>query len=275
MAKFFTRDEIIARLNKKVAAKEPILSMGCGSGLTATSAELGGADIIGVYAAARTRTDGVPTILSWLPYENVNEKLVEMAKEILPLIKETPVLAGMGSHDPRINLSKFVDQLVDLGFSIIGNEPFSFMYGEEFRKRLDKAGIGFMREVELIETVHSKGLFSKASVSDEYEAREMAAAGADLLVTMPKAPKRPCQTKDEIWAEACEQAEKMIQAARMINPNVFCLTHGGPFVDVPSAQYSLLHTTANGYGAGSSGEREPVMEAVCGVAKQFKTMKMG
>ena len=181
MAICFQRKEILERLQKEIKAGNPLLMFGAGTGLTAKCAELGGADLIAVYSTAHYRMMAQPSLLAWLPYENANELVVRMAKEILPAVKETPCIAGIGAHDPRLDMNSFIDQLLETGFCGITNEPFVGIYGQEFAAQLEAAGLGFSKEVELIRTCHQRDVFTVAWAFTPDEGRAMANAGADVI----------------------------------------------------------------------------------------------
>ena len=276
MAKRFTRKEILERLNKQINQGKAILMFGAGTGLTAKCAEKGGADLIGIYSTAIYRMQGLPSILAWLPYNNANEHLLNMAKEILPVVENTPCIAGVGAHDPTLNIDEFLDRLTAMGFSGINNEPFCSMYGEYFANQLEKAGIGFSREVELITKAHAKDIFTIAWAMSPAEAEAMAAAGADVVgamigVTVGGLSGAKSTTPLE---QATLDVQEMAKAAKKVNPDILVLTHGGPFKDVETAEYSIIHTDAVGYASGSSGERIPTEQAVIESTNKYKEIKI-
>ncbi|MFI5255609.1 MAG: phosphoenolpyruvate hydrolase family protein, partial [Candidatus Limnocylindrales bacterium] len=143
----YTRPEVQARLRAELDAGRPILMFGAGTGLTARCAELGGADLIGIYSTAFARMSGQPSLLGWLPYADVNEEVLRRTRDILPAVRSTPSIAGVGAHDPGRQHGLLVDDLARLGYSGITNEPFCGLYGPEFGAQLEAAGLGFSREV--------------------------------------------------------------------------------------------------------------------------------
>ena len=181
MAKRYTREQIMDRLHGQVRQGKAILMFGAGIGLTAKCADIGGADLIGIYTTAHYRMMGQPSLLAWLPYSNANEHVVSMAREILPVVEEAPCIAGIGAHDPALNIERFIDELMDMGFSGVTNEPFAGIYGRDFAEQLEAAGIGFSREVKLIETAHRKDVFTFGWALTPEEGRIMAQAGADVI----------------------------------------------------------------------------------------------
>ncbi|MBN2322903.1 MAG: phosphoenolpyruvate hydrolase family protein [Spirochaetes bacterium] len=276
MAKKYTRKEILDRLRREVAGGKPILMFGAGIGLTAKSAELGGADLIAVYSTAISRMRGLPTLLAFLPYSDANEDVRRMAREILPAVKEAPCIVGIGAHDPTLDLGKFISEMVEMGFSGITNEPFAGIYGPEFAAQLESAGIGFSKEAELIRTAHASDIFTVAWAFTPQEAAKMAEAGADVVGALVgvTAGGLTGVKKALSLEEAAEAAQAMSSAAKKVNPDVLVLTHGGPFKDPETAEYSLVHTDAVGYAAGSSGERMPTEKAVSEVTRRYKAIKM-
>lgn len=276
MAKKYSRIEVLDRLHRQLEAKKPLLMFGAGIGLTAKCAELGGADLIAVYSTAIYRMMGQHTLMAFLPYSNANEHVAKMACEILPAVKETPCIVGIGAHDPSLNQERFMDEMIALGFSGATNEPFVGIYGPEFAAQLESAGLGFSREAEMIALAHSKGIFTVGWAFNPEEARKMAEAGADVVGALVGVTAGGLSgPKDSLTLEkATEAVQAMYQAAREVNPDVIVFTHGGPFKDPETAEYSILHSGAVGYAAGSSGERLPTENAIVEVTKSYKNMKL-
>jgi predicted TIM-barrel enzyme len=275
MAKRYTRQQILERLYNQIASGRALLMFGAGIGLTAKCAEKGGADLIGIYSTAIYRMRGMPSIMAWLPYSDANQHLLNMSKEILPAVKDTPCIAGIGAHDPAIDFDCFLDKITEMGFSGINNEPFCGLYGEYFANELEKVGLGFSREVELIRLAHEKNIFTVAWVMTPEEARRMAHAGADIIGAMIGVTTGGMSGVTETISleQATIDVQKIATAAKSINPNVLVLTHGGPFCDVETAQYSINNSDAVGYASGSSGERIPTEQAVIKITRQYKNIK--
>jgi predicted TIM-barrel enzyme len=276
MARRFAREQVLERLRAQVQAGRPVIMFGAGIGLTAKCAERGGADLIGIYSTAIFRMRGMPSLLAWLPYGDANEHLIGMAREILPAVKDVPCIAGIGAHDPALDIASFVDRIVDLGFSGVNNEPFCGLYGEAFANQLEQAGIGFSREVELIAAARAKGVFTVAWAMSPAQAERMAQAGADVIGAMIGVTTGGMSGAAEVppLEQATREVQKMVLAAKSVNPDVLVLTHGGPFSDAETAQYSIVHSGAVGYACGSSGERIPTEQAVLAVTRQFKAMRL-
>lgn len=275
MAVQYKRSEILTRLRTQVENNQALLMFGAGTGLTAKCADLGGADLVAVYSTAIFRMMGLPTLLAWMPYEDCNARVREMAREIIPVVKKAPCIAGIGAHNPAVNLEQTTDEMMALGFSGITNEPFSGLYGEFFAKQLEDAGIGFSREVELIKLAHKNDVFTVAWAFNEVEARIMAEAGADVIGAIIGVTSGGLTGAKEVMTleKATAEVQKICLAACSINPKVFILTHGGPFADVPTAQFSIANSDADGYASGSSGERMPTENAIIAITKEYKTIK--
>ncbi|ATW24267.1 phosphoenolpyruvate hydrolase family protein [Candidatus Formimonas warabiya] len=276
MAQRYSREQIMERLHGQIKSGKPLIMFGAGSGLTAKCAEKGGADLIGVYSTAIYRMRGIPSLMAWLPYSNANEHLLNMSKEILPTVKSTPCIAGIGAHDPALDMDSFLDHVVQMGFSGVTNEPFVGLYGEYFANQLERAGLGFSTEVELIRRARAKNIFTIAWVMSPQEACTMAKAGADILGAMIGVTTGGMSGESEVISleKATKDVQEMIKAAKGVNPDINVLTHGGPFCDVETAQYSIKYSSAVGYASGSSGERIPTEEAIVKITQQYKAMKL-
>jgi predicted TIM-barrel enzyme len=272
MAKRYTRAEVNARLRQQLQAGKSLLMFGAGTGLTARCAELGGADLIGIYSTAFYRMQGKPSLLAWMPYSNANDHTAERSREILPVIQGTPCIAGIGAHDPDRDLGLFMEEMLRMGFSGVTNEPFVGLYGPEFAGQLEAAGIGFSREVELIRLARELDVFTVAWAFNPDEARRMGEVGADVIGAIVGVTTGGLTgaKKSLSLEEATEQVGQMVAAARLVNPEIMVLTHGGPFKDPETAAYSIRHSGADGYAAGSSGERLPTEQAVIALTKEYK-----
>lgn len=276
MAIQYSRKEIIRRLSEQVKQGRSLLMFGAGSGLTAKCADIGGADLIAVYSTAKFRMMGQPTLLAWMPYEDCNACVKEMALEIIPVVKQAPCIAGIGAHHPALNLSRTIDEMMALGFSGITNEPFAGLYGDFFAQQLEAAGIGFSREVELIQTAHDKDIFTVAWAFNAREARLMAQAGADVIGAIVGVTSGGLTGAQEMISleEAVKTVQEITDAAQAVNPELMILTHGGPFKDVDTASYSVQYSAAHCYASGSSGERMPTENAVIEITRQYKEIRL-
>lgn len=266
MAAYYERTQVTRRLRRQIQAGESILIMGCGSGISAVSAEEGGVDLISVYSTAVMRMDGVPTAASLLPYSDCNAVTYRKAEQLLPLVKNTPCLAGVGAHAPFLDLNRYLDELKSLGFSGIVNEPFVAGYGAEFAANLERAGCGFSREVELIRQGHEKGLFSVAWCSNSEEARRMTEAGADMIGVVLFGKYRALD-------EALDALRGVTEAARDVSPEVFTIAHGGPFHDVETARAAVQSGCVDGYACGSNGEKNCAEQAIRANVESYRHLK--
>jgi predicted TIM-barrel enzyme len=276
VAKKYSRNEIINLLKQQIDSGKPIFMFGAGTGLTAKCAELGGADLIAIYSTAFWRMQGISSLMAWLPYSNANDELINYAKYILPLIKKVPCIAGIGAHDPTRSMDSFIDEVMDLGFSGVSNEPFVGIYGKEFANILEQANIGFSKEVELISLANKKNIFTQAWAFNEEEAVALAKVGTDIIGAMIglTAGGLTGAKKTISLEEATEEVRKICKAVRMYNKDTMIITHGGPFENPETAEYSIKNSDAVGYASGSSGERTPTESAVIEIVKKYKAMKI-
>src|SRR5579885_2892358 len=259
------RDEALARLRAQVDARKPIIGAGAGTGLSAKLAEAGGADLIIIYNSGRYRMGGRGSLAGLMPYGDANAIVVDMAREVLPVVKETPVLAGVCGTDPFRLMPVFLDELKRIGFSGVQNFPTVGLIDGTFRTGLEETGMGFGLEVEMIRQARELGLLTCPYVFTEAEARAMAAAGADVLI-----PHMGLTTKGTIGAktaltleEAARRVQALADAARAVNPDVLVLCHGGPISEPEDAQYVLEHTRGvAGFFGASSIERLPTEVAI-------------
>ena len=270
-----TREEALARLREEVEAGRPIIGAGAGTGLSAKCAEAGGADLIIVYNSGRYRMAGRGSLAGLLPYGDANAIVVEMAGEVLPVVKETPVLAGVCGTDPFRLMPVFLRQLEELGFSGVQNFPTVGLFDGTFRANLEETGMGYALEVEMIRAARDLGLLTAPYVFDEATARAMAEAGADVLV-----PHMGLTTSGTIGAqtavsldEAVERVQAMRDVAADVNPDVLVLCHGGPIAERDDASYVLerTHGVVGFFGA-SSMERLPTEVAMTENMRRFKSI---
>ncbi len=276
MAIRYSRSQVVERLDKEIKGGQSIFMFGAGTGLTAKCAEIGGADLIGLYSTAFFRMQGVSSLMAWLPYSNANEELVHYARFILPIVKEVPCIAGIGAHDLSVNLEDFIDKIMDMGFSGVSNEPFVGIYGKDFGQMLNDAGIGFNKEVEMIKVARQKDIFTLAWAFDPEEAISLAEAGADIVGAMIGLTSGGLSGAKKVISlkQATKDVQEIYLAAKNINPNIMVITHGGPFKDVETASYSIKNSGAVGYASGSSGERMPTEKAVVDIAKGYKKIEL-
>jgi predicted TIM-barrel enzyme len=270
-----TRDEALARLRAQVEAGRPIIGAGAGTGLSAKCAEAGGADLIIVYNSGRYRMAGRGSLAGLLPYGDANAIVVEMAAEVLPIVRVTPVLAGVCGTDPFRVMRVFLRELRELGFSGVQNFPTVGLIDGLFRQNLEETGMGYALEVELIREAAGLGLLTAPYVFTPEDARAMAEAGADVLV-----PHMGLTTGGAIGAETArtldesvELVQTMRDAAVEENPDALVLCHGGPIAEPEDAAYVLQRTEGvAGFFGASSMERLPTEVAMTETMRRFKSI---
>ncbi len=270
-----TRVDALARLRAQVEQGRAIIGAGAGTGLSAKCAEAGGADLVIVYNSGRYRMAGRGSLAGLLPYGDANAIVVEMAGEVLPVVRETPVLAGVCGTDPFRLMPVFLRRLRELGFSGVQNFPTVGLFDGVFRANLEETGMGYDLEVEMIRCARELDLLTAPYVFDPEDARKMAAAGADVLV-----PHMGLTTSGTIGAqtaitldEAVERVQAMHDAAKRENPDVLVLCHGGPIAEPDDAAYVLERTRGVvGFFGASSMERLPAEVALVENMRRFKSI---
>src|SRR4030088_1746755 len=255
-----SRAEILDRFRTKVAQGRAIISGGAGTGLSAKCAEAGGVDLIIIYNSGRYRMAGRGSLSGLMPYGDANAIVVDMAREVLPVVKETPVLAGVCGTDPFRLMPVFLDGLKRIGFSGVQNFPTVGLFDGTIRVGLEETGMGYGLEVDMIRLAHERNLLAAPYVFNDDEATDMAKAGADVLV-----PHMGLTTGGAIGAESAktlDQSVKLVQAmhdaAKRVNPAILVLCHGGPIAEPDDAAYVLANTEGVvGFFGASSMERLP------------------
>lgn len=271
-----TRSEALKRLREQIDSGKPIIGAGAGTGISAKCAEAGGADIIIIYNSGRYRMAGRGSLAGLLPYGDANAIVLDMGREVLPIVKHTPVLAGVCGTDPFRLMPVFLRQIKEAGFTGVQNFPTVGLFDGVFRQNLEETGMGFDLEVEMIRLSHEMDLLTCPYVFTPQEAEKMARAGADVIV-----PHMGLTTKGNIGAktaitldEAAERVQAMCDAARAVNPDVIVLCHGGPLAEPEDAQYVLSHTEhVVGFFGASSMERLPTEIAITEQVRKFKSIK--
>lgn len=269
------REEALGRLRAQVAAGRPIIGAGAGTGLSARSAEAGGVDLLIIYNSGRYRMAGRGSLAGMLPYGDANAVMLDMAREVLPVVRHTPVLAGVCGTDPFRIMEVFLPQLKTMGFAGVQNFPTVGLFDGVFRANLEETGMGYGLEVAMIRAAHALDLLTCPYVFTPEEARAMTEAGADVLV-----PHMGLTTSGDIGAqtavsldEAVSRVQAMHDAAKAINPEVLVLCHGGPIAEPDDAAYVLKHTQGIvGFFGASSMERLPVETAIAENARRFKAI---
>ncbi len=272
----FQRQAILAKFREMIARREPIIGGGAGTGLSAKCEEAGGIDLIVIYNSGRYRMAGRGSLAGLLAYGNANEIVVDMAKEVLPVVKHTPVLAGVNGTDPFCQFDQFLDQLKVLGFSGVQNFPTVGLIDGNFRANLEETGMGYGLEVGMIRLAHEKDLLTTPYVFSAEDAAAMTQAGADIIV-----PHMGLTTGGNIGADTALKLADCVPlinewaaAAKAVHEDVIVLCHGGPISTPQDAQYIMDNCPqCDGFYGASSMERLPTEIALTDTTKQFKNIK--
>jgi len=274
----FNREEILSRLRTKISNNQPIIMGGAGIGLIAKVADRAGIDAILAYNTGPFRMDGHGSFAGYLAYGDSNAITLVLGSKLLPVVENTPVIAGIGAADPYRDIGRLMTEMIDKGFSGIINVPTTGLYGGDMREHIDHTGLGYPEEIKLTRMCRDRDIFSCAYVFNPEESRKMAEAGADVVaVHVNYTTGGLVAAKEDVapdMDEACRQTEEMCVAAREVNPDVILLSHGGPFNNPESVQYSFDHTSVHGYMGASSIERIPVEIAVTQVVKDFLSLRI-
>jgi len=270
------RNEILRKLRAKLRRREPIIGGGAGTGLSAKCEEAGGIDLIVLYNSGRYRMAGRGSLAGLMAYGSANDIVVDMAREVLPVVKATPVLAGVNGTDPFMIRDHFLRKLVDLGFSGIQNFPTVGLFDGVIRKQLEETGMGYALEVETIRAARKLDLLTTPYVFCEADASGMARAGADIVVCH-----LGLTTGGAIGAETAlglkdcvPLIERWAAAARTVNPDVIVLCHGGPIAAPKDATFILKNCPGcNGFYGASSMERLPTEKAITETTRKFRSIK--
>jgi predicted TIM-barrel enzyme len=270
-----TGEEARRRLHKSLKSGEVIIGAGAGTGLSAKCAEAGGADLIIIYNSGRYRMAGRGSLAGLLPYGDANAIVMEMAGEVLPVVSETPVLAGVCGTDPFRLMRNFLRDVDNAGFAGVQNFPTVGLYDGTFRANLEETGMGYHLEVEMIRLAAERGLLTAPYVFDVESAEAMTRVGADVLV-----PHMGLTTKGSIGAHTARTLDECVgliqsmrDAAVAINRDVIVLCHGGPIAEPEDAAYVLERTKGVvGFFGASSMERLPTEIAITDTMRRFKAI---
>ncbi|MBK1612312.1 hypothetical protein CKO44_02385 [Rubrivivax gelatinosus] len=269
------RQQILESFRAQIARGEPIIGGGAGTGLSAKCEEAGGIDLIVIYNSGRYRMAGRGSLAGLLAYGNANEIVLDMAREVLPMVRHTPVLAGVNGTDPFMLREHFLQQLIAVGFSGVQNFPTVGLIDGNFRANLEETGMGYGLEVDMIRAAAELDLLTTPYVFDETSAADMARAGADIIV-----PHMGLTTGGAIGAETAltladcvPRINAWAEAARRVRPDIIVLCHGGPIAQPEDAHYILEHCpVVDGFYGASSMERLPVEGALVEQTKKFKAI---
>ena len=272
---FISRSDSLRRLKGQVEAGKPLIGAGAGTGISAKFAERGGVDLMIIYNSGRYRMAGRGSLSGLLAYGDANGIVVEMASEVLPVVQDTMVLAGVNGTDPFRLMPVFLKQLKEMGFDGVQNFPTVGLIDGVFRQNLEETGMGYDFEVEMIGMAHDLDMLTCPYVFTPEDAVKMAQAGADVLV-----PHMGLTAKGSIGAataltleESAKRVQAMHDAAVEVNHDILVLCHGGPIAEPADAQYIFDHTEGVvGFFGASSVERLPTEMAIEGQARKFKSL---
>jgi uncharacterized protein (UPF0261 family)/predicted TIM-barrel enzyme len=270
-------NRITQRLKDQIRVGKCIIGAGAGTGISAKFEEAGGVDLIVLYNSGRFRMAGRGSLAGLLPFADANAIVVEMANEVLPVVKEVPVLAGVCATDPFRRMSYFLKQLESIGFSGVQNFPTVGLFDGNFRKNLEETGMGYRLEVEMIAQAHKMGLLTTPYAFNKDEAADMAKAGADIIVAhMGLTTSGSIGAKTSFTLEdSVIQVQAIADAAHKINPGAIVLCHGGPISGPSEAEFVLKRTNGvHGFYGASSLERLPVEQAIKSTVQQYKAISL-
>ena len=269
------RSTALARFRAQVDAGHPLIGAGAGTGISAKSAEAGGVDMIIIYNSGRYRMAGRGSLSGLLAYGDANQVVVEMSREVLPIVRDTPVLAGVNGTDPFRIMEYFLDDLKRMGFTGVQNFPTVGLFDGNFRQNLEETGMGYDLEVDMIRLAAERDLLTTPYVFTTDEAVTMTQAGADIIVAH-----MGLTTAGTIGAhtaltleESAQRVQEIRDAATAVNPDVLVICHGGPIAEPDDAAFILQHTTGvAGFFGASSAERLPTERAIKAQIESFKSI---
>jgi predicted TIM-barrel enzyme len=272
-----TRNEILRRLHAQIDAGVPIVGCGAGTGISAKMAEAGGADLLIIYNSGRYRMAGRGSLAGLLAYGDANAIVIDMASEVLPVVKDIPVLAGINGTDPFRLMPVFLRHLKEIGFSGVQNFPTVGLIDGNFRANLEATGMGYHKEVEAIAVAHDLDMYTSPYVFDADDAREMVKAGADQIVAHVG-----LTTAGSIGAgvalsldQAIDRVMTIAEAARSLRPDLIVLCHGGPFDEPQNVGEALRRMPGvDGFFGASSIERLPTERAIKSQVEEFKHLEL-
>lgn len=271
----FGREEILLRLKRTVDGGRPIIIAGAGTGISAKFEEAGGVDLIILYNSGKFRMAGQSSIAGLMPYGDANAIVMEIANEVLQVIKKTPVIAGVCGTDPFRSMAVFLKEIKEIGFSGVQNFPTVSIYDGIFRRKLEDSGISFDLEVDMIKKAHELNLFTVPYAFNADEAKAMAEVGADIIVAHLGPTVRGVneQSMGLSLAKAAHKVQEICEEAKKTNPGIMCLCHGGPIAEPKDAEYILQQTTGiHGFCGASSVERYPTEIAIKEQIQKFKSI---
>ena len=273
MAKRYTAKEVVERLRKELKAGRCLFMPNCGMGLSAKLQEKGGADIICVSPTSWWRLKGQGSLAAFLPYFDCNEAVFEVAREVVPVVKETPIISLSGPHNPLFEHRTHLKKLWDMNISGI-NPMISKLYDESFGEQIEHIGMGWSNEVEFVRVAHEMNMFTFAYAFSPEEATILAEAGADVVASHCGSTKGGLiGAKTGLTLEdAADLSQRIFDAARKVNKDVILFAHGGPIEGPKEVEYIFKNTDAQGFTGGSAAERMPIERAVLEVTEAYKNV---
>ncbi|WP_353196523.1 phosphoenolpyruvate hydrolase family protein [Parapedobacter defluvii] len=274
----YTKEEVRDRFRKTVNTGKVIIAAGAGTGISAKFIERGGADLIIIYNSGRFRMAGHGSTAGLMAYGDANAEALDIGEyEVLPVVKEIPVVCGVHGSDPRRRMWHHLLKVKDMGFSGVNNFPTHSIVDGHFRQVLEETGMGFHKEVEMVELATKMDLFSIVYVATAEEARQMAHAGADAIIShvgttiggSTGVTGATCSMD-----HAVERTQEIIEAGRSVNPDIFFLAHGGPIMSPVDVREVLDRTDAHGFVGASSLERMGVEQSLEALTRQFKSLSL-
>lgn len=278
MAKYYTRGEMKARMKATLDAGSPIVITGAGTGISAKFAEAGGADMIGIYNSGFFRMDGKGSTGGLMPYANANELLIQLANRIFPIVKETPMIAGICGSDPTREMEPFLKTLKFMGFPAIMNYPTIGGWTGKLRESVEACDLGVRKEIETLVLARELGFYTIAYAYDEETAEMAARAAVDIIIChmgMTSGGSTGSLLNAKVQLDvAVEFVNRLIAKVKAINSDILVLAHGGPIATPEDTEYIYAHTDSVGFLGASSAERIPIEKPLMEIVQQFKNKKI-
>lgn len=281
MSRYYERSEVLRRLDDQIRSGSPVLAVGAGTGISAKFAERGGADLIGVYNSGQYRMNGHGSLAGLMPYGDANGIVVELgARTVLPVVVDTPVIAGICGSDPTRDMRLYLDQLRSLNFSGVMNFPTVGLIDADsrFRRELEDTGMGYDKEVAALVMAREAGLFTLGYAFTPEEGRQVASAGVDVVIAHMGLTRGGSigsgYSAEADLADAATLVNAIGSAARAEHPDVLLFAHGGAIAEPDDTQYIYDHTGAVGFLGASSVERLPVERPLQDTAAAFKSKRL-
>jgi len=275
MAKRYKAQEVVERLRKQIKAGKPLFMPNCGMGLSGKLQEKGGSDIICISPTSWWRLKGQGSLAAFLPYSDVNEVVFELAREIVPVVNEVPLISLSGPHNPLFPHREHLQKLWDIGVS--GITPLiSKIYDESFGEQIEHIGMGWSNEVEIVRIANEMDMFTFAYAFAPEEATILAEAGADVVAShcgSTKGGLKGAKTGLTL-EEAAELSQQIFDAAKKVKKDVILFAHGGPIEGPTEVEYIYKHTDAHGFTGGSAAERMPIEKAILEITQAYKSVPM-